>query len=780
MVEDDFGGLVAALDGKQRGREWVCRCPAHDDAHPSLYVRKNDEGRILFRCFSGCTQDEVFTAVRSMGFLKGHAAPKKFSLPRGVPTFWPPASVLKKKNLKPSPETQKAYVAHWPYRDASGEIVGHVVRYEGHDKKDLVPFFRHWDDGGWRSGLPEGRRPLYNEHLISQAITIAIVEGEKTAEAASRIDGVLGVAWLGGSSTVSKSDWSVLQNNPLAVILIIPDLDHPGFQAALALGEIFPDAMFVDPRALGLSESGADLADLETLPDLEALMAPAVMFDPEVVASLSPPKPKKVKKEKTVQAPLPAADVPRSTIPSPLLSVENPSEDMVLDTLNDVGNARRFMSMYGDSVRYVKEHGWYTYNGEQWEQDDAAVGGKMIDALETVIPAEAMSVSCVRARDKLVKWGRLSVNHSKLTAALKTSWDLGLTTRMDAFDADPNLLSVSNGVFDLSSGDFRPNRKQDLITRKCSVEYHPDAWCPRWVEFLREIMLGDEETISYLQRAIGYSLTGNCSEQVMFLLWGSGANGKSVFLETLRVLLGSYATNTSTDLILLDSRGDAASQSHLIARLKGARFVVGSEVPSGAKLNESRVKEMTGEDTLTARFLYRDAFDFKPQFKLWVRSNYRPDVNGRDQGIWRRLHTIPFEASIAPDKQDKKLQKKLLDELPGILNWAILGYHDWREQGLAVPERVTAANNSYKKDMDVLGDWLDERCIDVERPGATRGATLLEDFLRWSEHNGDLKNAPSPRQFGTWLRDRNYLRVKKSDGVHYLGIALKNPGYFVN
>lgn len=758
--------LVAALDGRKHGKEWVCRCPAHDDTNPSLWVTETSEQKLLVHCFSGCEQADVLKALRAKGLIESTTATDRPATPKGIPVFWPPASVLKKNGLVPSPETQKIYAKHWPYRNPKGDIIGHVVRYEGHGKKELIPFFNRWEDGGWRTGTPSLPRPLYNQHLIKDQV-ILIVEGEKTAEAASKIEGALGVTWIGGCSSVEKADWSPL-SLVLSKIIVIPDNDQPGFFAAQKVAQKVEHLHFLDPNLLGLCGKGSDLADLTTLPALADILKLAVPFDADKVKALSPKKEKKAKSQ-TQSEPVTTAEPEKKSGTIELASV--------LDSMHDLGNARRFLRAHGEEVRYVKAHGWYHYNGQHWRQDDAAVEGRVVNALEQ-IATESTAIEDQHARETLVKWGRQSLNQKRLSSALKVSTCLGIAAEMELFDNDPLLLSVANGVMDLKKGSFRENRRDDFVTRSCSVVYDSEAWCPRWVEFLSEIMLGDEEMISYLQRAIGYSLTGLCSEQVMFLLWGGGANGKSVFLETLRVLLGSYASNTSTDLILLDSRGEAASQSHMVARLKGARFVVGSEIPSGAKLNESRVKEMTGEDALTARFLYRDAFDFRPQFKLWVRSNYRPDVDGKDQGIWRRLHTIPFEASIAPEKQDRNLQRKLLAELPGILNWAILGYYDWQSKGLAVPQRVVAANTTYRKDMDSFSDWLEECCISAEPDILTSAKTLYEHFESWSRENGDVKHLPSPRQFSFWLRDRQFYRIKKSNGRYYRGIALKDSALF--
>ena len=246
-------------------------------------------------------------------------------------------------------------------------------------------------------------------------------------------------------------------------------------------------------------------------------------------------------------------------------------------------------------------------------------------------------------------------------------------------------------------------------------------------------MNGNEKLIAYLQKAVGYTLTGDTSEQVLHFLYGLGANGKSTFLETIMAMLGDYAKQTSTETILVKKMTGGIPND--LAGLKGARLVSAQEVESGRRLAESLVKQLTGGDTISARFLHGEFFDFKPTFKLWISGNSKPVVRGGDYAIWRRIRLIPFTVQIPPEEQDRRLSEKLRGELPGILNWSLAGCLAWQREGLTPPEEVTAATESYRDEMDIIGQFIGERCLMGPEYKVT-AKKLYAAFVEWSELHG--------------------------------------------
>jgi putative DNA primase/helicase len=344
----------------------------------------------------------------------------------------------------------------------------------------------------------------------------------------------------------------------------------------------------------------------------------------------------------------------------------------------------------------------------------------------------------------------------------------GVSVAPDQLDANPWLLNCANGTLDLRTGELRPHRREDLLTKQVPVKYSPDARCQRWLDFLLEIMGGNLRLVAFLQRAVGYSLTGDVGEQVFFLLHGGGANGKSTFLESIKTMMGDYGAQADFGMFL--SRRHESIPND-VARLAGARFVSALEAEAGKHLSESLVKSLTGGDTVAARFLYSEFFEYRPQFKLFLAANHKPVIKGTDLAIWRRIRLIPFAVTIPCEKQDKNLSAKLRSELPGILTWAVHGCMAWREHGLDVPGEVTAATESYRSEMDILGSFLAESC--VQRPTSTATAKQLYfAYVQWCEGNGE--HPLGQRNFGMRLSERGFDRRRGTGNVHiWHGIGLK-------
>jgi putative DNA primase/helicase len=322
-------------------------------------------------------------------------------------------------------------------------------------------------------------------------------------------------------------------------------------------------------------------------------------------------------------------------------------------------------------------------------------------------------------------------------------------------------------VLDLRSLTLREARREYLITRLVPISYDPAATCPTWLAFLEQIMGGDQALITFVQKSVGYSLTGDTREQVIFLLYGSGANGKSTFLNILLKLLGEYGRSTRTET-LLAKRYEGIPND--IARLASARVVTAVESEGGRRLAEALVKQLTGGDAICARFLHREYFEFSATFKVWIACNHKPVIRGTDHAIWRRIRLVPFTVTIPDQAQDKTLTDKPSAEMPGILNWALEGCRLWQQEGLMSPHAVSRATNAYREEMDALGAFLRECC--VQEGGASEtAAQLYGEYTEWCKQSSE--KAITKTAFGLALKERG-LTAKVSGGARrWFGVRLR-------
>jgi putative DNA primase/helicase len=368
----------------------------------------------------------------------------------------------------------------------------------------------------------------------------------------------------------------------------------------------------------------------------------------------------------------------------------------------------------------------------RWNVDNDGAVVRLAKETVTAIYSEALQVTDQSRRDALIKHALKSQSEARLNAMVslaESESEVILPAKL--LDADPWLLGVRNGVIDLKRGQFRAGRREDLITKQAGIFYDPDVRCPEWVKFLDTIMGSNASLRSYIQRVVGYALTGSVREEVTFVLHGIGNNGKSTFRETLHALLGDYAL--SADASLMTERKVPGGATEEIARLKGCRFVAVNETSENDQLHEARVKFITSQDTITARNLYGHFFDFFPTHKTFVTTNHKPIVRGTDEGIWRRLHLIPFTVTIPKSAIEKNFRERhLMPEMAGILNWAIEGTLAYLNEGLNPPAIVQSATDEYRHDMDVVGQWIEERCV-CEPSASIPSGVAYGDYLAWAD-----------------------------------------------
>jgi putative DNA primase/helicase len=437
--------------------------------------------------------------------------------------------------------------------------------------------------------------------------------------------------------------------------------------------------------------------------------------------------------------------------------------------LTDATNAARLFREHKRDIRYFPAwKKWIVWNGTHWETDEsgALVHEKGLTSVRNIYD-DLLKTNDYRERIEIENFAKISESYRRREAMIKTAQLIKeLNVRADDLDKNPWLLNVRNGTIDVSNGEFREHKQEEMITKLANVEYDPAADCPLWKKFIREIMDFKPDLVNFLQTAAGWALTGDNSEQLMFILYGSGANGKTTFLNTIMYILGDYAIATPTETFMKKS-GDYTND---IARLRGTRFVTTTEAEQGRRLSEPVIKKITGNDQMTARFLYGEYFSFAPTFKIWMATNHKPVIKGTDYGIWRRIRLIPFTTRIEEDKQDKHLELKLKDEASGILNWLLEGTERWKREKLKAPDSVLNATDEYRGEMDVIGNFLKERCVqDKER--TIRIRELYKAYADWCDENNE--HAVSERFFSMRLKEMGFEQGRTAEARFWVGIALQ-------
>ena len=445
------------------------------------------------------------------------------------------------------------------------------------------------------------------------------------------------------------------------------------------------------------------------------------------------------------------------------------------DFCTDLGNARRLVARYGDDIHFVAQWDqWLFWNQffRRWEIDQNGVITRLAEDTVLAMFDQALELNNQADRNELLKHAMKSQSEPRINAMISLARaEEGVTISPDQLDADPWLFGVQNGVVELRHGTFRRARREDLITKNAGTAFDLNADCPNWDQFLRAITNGDRDLQMYLQRVVGYMLTGSVREEACFIFYGVGRNGKSTFRETVHTLLGSYALAADANLMI--ERKSAGGATEEIARLKGKRFVAVNETAENDQLNETRIKFITSQDMITARNLYGHYFDFFPTHKAALTTNHKPIIRGTDEGIWRRVHLVPFLVSIDPNSVERDFrERRLLRELPGILNWALEGLDAYLQQGLNPPQSVLASTHDYRADMDVVGQWIAERC-EVDPHARVPTAQANGDYFNWARE--ELGWELTKLKIRRHLSDRGFGTAKGALGVRLITGLRLNP-----
>lgn len=658
-------------------------------------------------------------------------------------------------------------VGDWSYHDVEGLEVAAVLRFDfaatekEEKRKEFTPI--SVVDGLWRMADPPGKLPLYGlPDLLSRPHEVVYhVEGEKCAESLRAI-GLLATTSAHGCKGAMKTDWTPLAGR---TIVSLPDNDEVGRgyveKVAGVLRGLSPPPSHQVLALPDLEESG-DVADWidardgaepddlrQALADIIATQA--IESSGAVKAQTASALPPRIQQEE-------AAHHSRIDIRRP-------------EGRTEASNAKRLMELCGDNLRYCAPWGkWLFHCGTHWMIDTECKVESRAKQVALRLWSEVRNAGNQATADEMkavIAFASASNRACSIANTLTLARsEEGIPILPAALDQDPMLLNCPNGTLDLRTGELRPHRRSDLLTKLCPTRYVPNAACPTWDRIVNEVLPG-AGLAGFLQRTLGYCLTGLTVEHILWIFYGEGANGKSLILNTIReVMGGDYAHQAPPDLLIVKKGSHPTERADLF----GKRLVSCIEVDRDSKLAEGLVKSLTGGDPVTARRMREDFWTFNPTHKVLLAVNHLPGVDGVDHGIWRRIRQLPFTVTIPHDRQDKKLPEKLKAELEGILAWLVRGCMEWQRIGLAEPDGVKTATENYRLDSDTFGEWIADSCI-VDRGFRASSADLHLSYERWS---GEKITAPA---FAKQMRARGYRCGRISGGPNrgrkeWLGLGL--------
>lgn len=696
------------------GNGWMAQCPAHDDHTPSLSVSIGRNGGILAKCQTGCS----FTAIcHAMGLEPGQlCAPKA--------------------DRTPIPRIIKTY----DYKDALGVLQFQVCRFEPKDFRQRRPD----GAGGWVWNMHGVDRVPYRLNDLKGHPTIYVAEGEKDCDALWEI-GLPATTNVGGGGKRKWQERETLALKAMGVtrVIAIPDNDDTGrAHVAQIATQMKANAIACTILELpGLRKNGdvSDwLAQGHQRAELEELSA-----KPYIVQT--------------------APVVPSHTIDDELARLRH---------YTSPGQAELFAARCGAEFRYNHfRQVWLHYEPPCWRPDAIKDVHRAVMEFVRAQQRAALDLPLPQDRAAEIAFTMKAESSAKIADVIDcATWNLTFADRGDHWDTDPLALAVNNGVVNLRTGVLRAGHPDDRITLKCSVNYNASAQCPRWWQFLSEIFAGDEEVIEFVWRLCGYILTGLTIERIVPMLYGRGANGKSVFLGVLATILGDYALTLPFASLQLQQQESIPND---LAQLPGRRLVTMIEANEGLRLNEAKLKALSGNDRISARFLHGEFFEFQPVAKFVLAMNHKPIAKDDSPAFWERIRLVPFLQTFPVGARDESLQATLIaTEGEGILAWAVEGCLKWQAAGLTRPASVIEATAEYKVDSDQLAEFL-ATCCSLDDPNAVTGAgDLQKAYNRWAENRGLSKfEKLSSHALGRRLAERFNKKITNKGPVYY-GISL--------
>lgn len=778
--------LKSQTDVVEEADGYLIHCPAHPDSKQSLRITVSDAGKVLLKCRAGCKTGDV---VKSLGITMKDLA----SMTAGNVTL------EHKATSTDTPASPAAVAALAVKLDAyAADYLGSKGSTSG-----------AWDYAAERFGMAEAdaiRLGLGYAEDLGGGPRLVVPFRDKDGVArgfqARALESDAAVRWLGPKSPEGES-WARVGYFPGSAgyaEVLVTEGPSDALTSAVALGF---DTVGI--RGAGLASNPSVVEDVVRLLDgreaviagdgdpsgrrFSSLLADALVARDMRVRVLDVPDGLDLNDWRTQEGGRFQATVLRAIAEAEVVKSRSAALlawDEERYSLSDLGGARYlrdYVESIGSGVRFSEEVGFFLLENGVWRRDERQAVRTHAQAVADIVRNLAREASlavagqedeAVSARDKK-RAGRLNayakhVQTSRgIDAMLRELQAVqGVPASFDDFDKHPDIVAARNGVVDLRTGELRPHDPSLLLTRRIDLDYDPEAKAPRWEAFLDQVFPAYPDLPPYMQRLVGYGITGHTAEQCFAVLWGTGANGKSVFTDTLSEVFGELTT--TTPFSTFEDRGSGGIPND-IAALKGARQVFAAEGEQGKPMSESVLKRVTGRDLVTARFMRKEFFSFRPTFLLYLATNFKPSFKGQDDGLWRRVKLIPWERFFAPEERDHKLGDKLLAEAEGIFAWAVKGARDWYKDGLKDPAIIVTSTKEYRETSDALAGFLPGMYIHDPEAGRVDGSVLFESYLQWAdEENLPARERWTRRTFFAALEERGLVKRRVTKGVAFDGV----------
>ncbi|MDO8795388.1 MAG: phage/plasmid primase, P4 family [Vicinamibacterales bacterium] len=706
--------VCSKLQGlKHTGTGWTGRCPAHDDQHNSLSINEGSDGKALVHCHAGCAPSAILS---SLGLT--------------LTDLFPPEEDF------PSAKTPTIY----EYRNVAGELVYQACRFPPKDFRQRRPDGK----GGWLWNLTGVKRIPYRLPELQGVATVALVEGEKDANRLWSL-GIPATTNSGGAGKWGAAETKALKEAGCQRAVVIPDNDSAGRKH----GEDVAKRC----KAAGMAVSLVELPNLSSHGDVSDWLDAGHTKD-ELIEQMS----------KLYVVP------PTGAVPPAVPVDDAPDDETAKPT--EAAFAQRFAAQYGGEFKYdVRRKVWLHYQTPRWRVDPGKTVRRKALSFVRQRQAEALASTDYEMRAKQLKFALQAESKNGLDHVVSMAeWQPEMMDLGNQWDHDPWLLGVPNGVVDLRTGKLRAGDPADRLTMICGVPYDPNAACPRWWQFLSEVFEDDVDIVDFVFQLCGYMLTGRTTEQILIICYGPGANGKSRFLGALKAVFGDYAATLPFSSIVQTGNETVSND---LAALEGRRLVVASEINEGVRLNEARLKSLTGEDAISARFLYGEHFTFTPVAKFIFGVNHKPVVKDDSHGFWRRVRLLPFMRKFEGAANDPMLAEKLLAEGPGILAWAVQGCLAWQAGKLPLPSAIKDATAEYEADSDQLSEFLAAFC-EQDPEESVAAAELYRAYVTWCDQGKLAKwDRLSANGFGR-LAGSRFKKKQTAGGALYLGLHVKS------
>ncbi len=769
---DRFGSVQQQHDG------WLAHCPAHSDAQASLRIAVTPDGTGLLKCRAGCDTARVLAAVglsfsdlRGITEVTGVAISSERTAPLDIATIAALRADLDRYAAGVSIAVREYALERFaidnydferlglgkaadlpggtrlvvPFCNPDGVALGFQARAIDPEAKVRWYGPRNPEQGSWsRLGFFSGDSG-WDEVIITEgpgdALTACAVGYDAIA--------VRGAGLAGRELAEQIVAW--VPNRP---IVLAGDGDNAGRSFSTTLADALAD-MGVTVKVLALPD-GMDLTDW--------LASDFAGFPNALIHAVT--------------------TTPATT--STALALMQRDENLF--PLTDLGNARYVAALaaqHGTALRYIEEIGFLVLSNGIWTEDrlersralvheSADLVGDIADALmESAGNDQQLQAEARRWK----AWAKYCASKRGIDAVLSEIKALPMVaTRIEDLDRHHHLLAVRNGVLDLREGVLLEHDPLLLLTKRIDLDYDPTADCPRWVQYLHEVMRGDAVMVDYLQRLVGYGITGETTEQCFSVLWGSGANGKTVFTSTLSEVFEAISVTTPFSTFEQKASGGIPND---LAALRGARLVFAAEGEADKPMAEALLKSLTGRDLVTARFLRKEFFTFRPTFQLMLATNNKPSFKGQDEGLWRRVKLIEWSRYFAPNERDHRLPDVLLGEAQGILAWAVRGSVTWFARGLDDPSPIQHATTEYRSTSDPLSGFLPGVFIADVHAKRVLGKDVFDAYLHWAEaENLKPSEIVTRRKFFSWLEERGIAKRASKGGVAFDGIRRARPSDF--